>query len=550
MSQAKNRRAYKRQKGQFLTPQLLAREILADVEFDVSDRVLEPGFGDGSFLLPMIEDFLELYEGPVSSRLERVLNNNIWGVEIDPVMYDKALSNIEERIGPLPVSHNLLEGDFFETLFEGQTLRPDLEKGSFGYNIEFTHIIGNPPFGGTIASHLQDSLDKVLGWRHGVKIKKETYSWFIVKSMDLLASSGMLRFICSDTFLTISTMRGLRNALALEGQPVVWPLDDFSEETTYPMVVLNWIKGKPAEYVKIDGDSLPLAKIKRTANLSWGLTSDLVSYFDGPTLGDVMIATSGMTTGNNSLFIREVSDNKIVEPYEFDFAEVPITLAKEQARARLGRLSAKKVRQIRALEAQGKTQRELVPIRLSTPIVIELPHENYLPYNKAAPGLVYCHPTHYIYWKDDGDAVLTYKKTGNWYLHGVGGAKYFGWEGLTWRLISQTLDVRFLPAGYILDSGAPCAFPRPGVSHEEMLFVMGWTLTRKCCQILKQVINHTLNIQGKDFERLPYPFWVGGDQRAEAVSLVMHMIEEGFDGRSFSRQDPEFDALESLFRME
>ena len=83
-----------------------------------------------------------------------------------------------------------------------------------------------------------------------------------------------------------------------------------------------------------------------------------------------------------------------------------------------------------------------------------------------------------------------------------------------------------------------------------MLFVMGWTLTGKCCRILKQVINHTLNIQGKDFERLPYPFWVGGDQRAEAVSLVMHMIEEGFEGRSFSRQDPEFDALESLFRME
>lgn len=155
MSQAKNKRAYKRQKGQFLTPQLLARDILADIEFDVSDRVLEPGFGDGSFLLPMIEAFLELYEGPASSRLEHVLNNNIWGVEIDPVMYDKALLNIEERIGPLPASHNLLEGDYFETLFEGQTLRPDLEKGSFGYNIEFTHIIGNPPFGGTIASHLQ-----------------------------------------------------------------------------------------------------------------------------------------------------------------------------------------------------------------------------------------------------------------------------------------------------------------------------------------------------------------------------------------------------------
>ena len=203
MSQAKNKRAYKRQKGQFLTPQVLAREILADVEFDVADRVLEPGFGDGSFLLPMIEAFLELYEGPVSSRLRRVLNNNIWGIEIDPVMYDKALSNIEERIGPLPESHNLMEGDFFETQFEGHTLRPDLARGSFGYDIEFTHIIGNPPFGGTIAYHLQDSLDKELGWRHGMKIKKETFlglsskAWIYWRAVECLGSFAVAPFLPS-----------------------------------------------------------------------------------------------------------------------------------------------------------------------------------------------------------------------------------------------------------------------------------------------------------------------------------------------------------------
>ena len=81
-----------------------------------------------------------------------------------------------------------------------------------------------------------------------------------------------------------------------------------------------------------------------------------------------------------------------------------------------------------------------------------------------------------------------------------------------------------------------------------MLFVMGWTLTNKCTQILKQVINHTMNIQSKDFERLPYPFWVGSDERAEVIALVM-MIDDGFAGRTFTRQDPEFDALESLFRM-
>ena len=119
MSQAKNKRGYKGQKGQFLTPELLAREILSDIEFGVADRVLEPGFGDGSFLLPMIEAFLELYEGPVSSRLDQVLNNNIWGVEIDPVMYDKALSEhmIEVGFEGRSFSRQDPEFDDLESLF-------------------------------------------------------------------------------------------------------------------------------------------------------------------------------------------------------------------------------------------------------------------------------------------------------------------------------------------------------------------------------------------------------------------------------------------------
>ena len=549
MSQTKSKRAPKRQKGQFLTPQPLARDLLSNIRFHVTDRVLEPGFGDGSFLIPMIEAFLELHEGSIAERLDKVLNRNVWGVEIDPMIYDKALSNIEERIGVLPDSHNLVVGDFLGMTFEGTALRPDVAKGSFVTSLEFTHIIGNPPFGGTIAAYLQDPLDKVLGWRHGMKIKKETYSWFIAKSMDLLTDGGLLRFICSDTFLTISTIRGLRHALAIEGQPTLWSLAYFSEETSYPMVVLNWVRNKPDDHILIDGESVSMIDINRTANLSWGLTPNLVPYLREPVLGDVMIATSGMTTGNNSLFVRKVRVNAIMERYDFTFENVPITLDRELERARIGHLSTTKLRKIKDFEAKGTTRREMIPVRLPTPARIQLPHQDYLPYNKASKSIVYCPPTHYIYWKDDGDAVITYKKAGKWYLHGVGGAPYFRREGLTWRLISHTLDIRFLPAGYILDSGGPCAFPRPGVSHDEMLFVMGWALTDKCTQILKQVINHTMNIQSKDFERLPYPFWVDSDERAEVIALVMSMIDDGFAGRAFSRQDPEFNALESLFRM-
>ncbi len=39
--------------------------------------------GDGSFIIPLIEQFLPLYHGTLRQRLDHVLTQNIYGVEID-----------------------------------------------------------------------------------------------------------------------------------------------------------------------------------------------------------------------------------------------------------------------------------------------------------------------------------------------------------------------------------------------------------------------------------------------------------------------------------
>ncbi len=175
--------------------------------------------------------------------------------------------------------------------------------------------------------------------------------------------------------------------------------------------------------------------------------------------------------------------------------------------------------------------------RRAEPLEITLPHPDYRPYNKAVRALVYAKPTQAIYWKDDGDAVLTFKKNGNWYLHGVGGGKFFGREGLTWQLIAQTLNARYLPPGCILDSGAPCAFLRERVPPEELWFILGWTFSPLCQTLLKDVINHTKNIQGKDFERLPYPFWVSPERKQRVIAQVQTLVAEAMAGRAFQRTD-------------
>lgn len=533
MSQTKTLRDRKRQLGQFLTPPEIAYRFIEGFAFTHEDKVLEPSFGDGSFILPLIEKFLPLYDGPLPERLDQILRRNIYGVEVDTALHARCLANIARQWGYCPVHHNLVGADFFQTTLPSH----------------FDAIIGNPPFGGTIAPELQDKLDREFGWRNGRKIKKETYSFFIVKCLDLLKPNGRLRFICSDTFLTINTMQGLRRLLLDSGAPGVTRLDVFSEETQYAMVVLDFAKTGPAPALVLDGRTVSREQVALTGNHSWRITDDYAPCFAGPKLGDFLLATSGMTIGANHLFVRTIRNGRVTEPYQFEFFPQPITLGNEVRRARLGFLSPAKRAEIAQRACRGETRRDLRVSLRPEPLEIMLPHPDYRPYNKALSALVYALPSHAVYWKDEGDAVLTFKKNGPWYLHGVGGAKHFGREGLTWQLISQTLNARYLPPGCILDSGAPCAFLREGVAGDELYFILGWTFSDLCHRLLKDVINHTKNIQGKDFERLPYPFWVTEEKKRAIVERVKALVAQAQAGRVFRRADVEIAEVGTAFLM-
>lgn len=540
MAKTKHHRDKKKQLGQFLTPGAVVSRILSQHTLKPTDRVLEPGFGEGAFLLPLIEAFLELRGG----NLAAVLTENVWGVEIDATSHEKVLASIRDRWGDLPAHHNLVRGDFLLHDFPKGREVVGTESLLFAEDGFFDLIIGNPPFGGTICVEHQDRLEARFGFRGGAKIKKETYSFFIVKALDLVRIGGTIEFICSDTFLTIPTMRGLRRSLMNEGRCEVVRLDEFSPETSYPMVVLRFVRGAPSSTIRVEHREISRADIERTENLSWQAGGQFAHFFGGPVLGEYVVASSGMTTGKNEYFVRRITGNAIEEPFEFVFVDERITLARELERARLGQLSERLKQSIRAREQAGEVRRNVLVQPRETPLRVELPHADYRYYNKAQPGLVYAPPAYAIFWKDDGDAVLTYKKNGNWYLGGVGGAPFFGREGLTWRLIASNLDVRYLPSGYILDSGAPCAFLRDGVARDELFFILGWLLTGTATAILKGVLNHTMNIQSKDVERLPYPSWVPAERKAVAIHATKRLVERAMAGERFGRLDPEIIALE------
>lgn len=505
MSTARRARESKRQLGQFITPVEIAAQIVAFTAPQLTDKILEPSFGNGSFLIALLDYFKH------QKSVTRYTGRSLYGVEIDDGLFDEGVKKLNEKYSAsIAKNVHLYKQDFFR----------------WSDASDFDLIIGNPPFGGTFDSEIEDDLDRQFGERLGYKIKKETYAFFIIKSLDLLKDGGRLVFICSDTFLTINTMKGLRNLLMKSGSVEIHNLSFFSEETTHPMVVINFVKGKEAKTIKVDDKRLLISDISKTPNLSWKIDDELLGYFSGKLLGEFVVATSGMTIGKNEYFLKTISEGKIIEKYKYEYVQEPISLARELKKARLGKISIAIRDRIREQVHRDETEEILRVLPLARPKQISLPHPDYAHYNKGQTALLYAEPQTMIYWADDGKAVYTYKNNGAWYLHGVGGKKFFGREGLTWQLVASKIYARYLPSGFIFDSGAPCAFLREGIPHDELYFILGWLVTERATKILKTVLNHTRNIQSKDIERMPYPSWVGPTAKLKAIALVKKLIGE------------------------
>ena len=548
MSQAKLLREPQRQLGQFFTPPSVAKAIMNQLRIGPDGLVMEPSLGTGSFVFALL-DAIESNHG--SEHAVLWAHTHLYGCEIDQRAMAKFAAEWSRRgLGNLP--ENIERGDFFRWLPPDCDRRVALDRRLYlNSSLEFFDlIVGNPPFGGSIDPSIEDNLDSIFGVRNGMKIKKETYAFFLLKCVDLLKPGGRLCFICSDTILTISTMRGLRCWLQDRCQVEISAVPGEFNDTAQDLVLITLVKqgqGQRRDHIRVFGSHTRLADVEATPNCSWRVSSEYSCYFGGQLLGDKFVASSGMTIGNNDLFLRKITNGFIEEQYEFSFGKEPITLARELARARLGKLSEARKHSILECERRGDTSRVVSWIRLQKPVSVKIPHGDYLFYNKATREIIYSEPRWVIFWRNNGDYVYTYKKMGKWYLHGVGGKPYFGREGLTWSLIASRMRTRWLPPGYILDSGAPCAFLRSGVEHDELFFVMGWTLTDLCTRILKNVVNHTRNIQSKDFERLPYPDWTAPRAKDAAISRVKELVRAARAGKRFSFDSPDVKALNELY---
>lgn len=152
----------RKKKGQFFTNEKLVNFLLEKLNIKEGDYVLEPSFGTGEFLVPLMDK-----------------TKNLYGVELDTKIFNKT----KDFAG----INNLYNEDFL--LWEP--------------NLKFDFIIGNPPYFET------KEYKKVF--KDIIKGRPNIYSFFIKKSIDILKDNGIISFIIPTTINTGSYFSLIRD---------------------------------------------------------------------------------------------------------------------------------------------------------------------------------------------------------------------------------------------------------------------------------------------------------------------------------------------------
>ncbi|MGE0531943.1 MAG: Eco57I restriction-modification methylase domain-containing protein [Hyphomonadaceae bacterium] len=157
-------------------------------------RLLEPSFGDGDFLLPVIERLLQSHRAHAQAgSLTADLRNAIRGVELHTHTFLATRLRVIAllRDNGLTVRDAGVLADAWLT--PGDFLLADLPH-------DFTHVIGNPPY---IRQEMipQVLIDEYRRRFSTIFDRADIYVPFIERGLAALAPKGSLAFICADRWM-------------------------------------------------------------------------------------------------------------------------------------------------------------------------------------------------------------------------------------------------------------------------------------------------------------------------------------------------------------
>lgn len=169
-------------------------------------RVLEPSFGDGDFIHPIVDRLLVSARQTHDVLTAKLLKPALRAVELHRETFLSHRETVAQKLRVQGLSPSDAEDVVSAWLIQGDFLLTDFEH-------DFTHVVGNPPY------IRQEVIPDVLMQEYRLRFetifdRADIYVPFIEKSLDALGQGGKLSFICADRWMKNRYGRKLREKVS------------------------------------------------------------------------------------------------------------------------------------------------------------------------------------------------------------------------------------------------------------------------------------------------------------------------------------------------
>lgn len=315
--------------GQYMTPNKIVEIILENIEYkDILNKtIMEPSFGEGVFLLNILEKIIEKSrEKNLSNEtIIKIIKNNIYGIEKDKILYKKTIDSLNSKLEEYHIS----KIDWTKNLLCGDTL---LLYSKF--ENKFDYVVGNPPF--VRIHNIDNKYRKVFDKFQFTNGMIDLYIIFYEIGIKMLNDTGKLGFISPNSFLKNTSQQTFRNYLIKN--KYLSKIYDFKtskiflDASTYTCICIldkNMANSDDIIYKEYDMYNIELTELftyeefeKIFINKSWNLGSKENSKFLEKNekckkkIKDIATVQNGITTNKDDVFIHKIFlDKELTIPF-------------------------------------------------------------------------------------------------------------------------------------------------------------------------------------------------------------------------------------------